>query len=105
MVIFSTTPLIRRRCGSWTSRAGRWKGVTLGFYQKEYRSEGYVVDAEAEFVVPTDDSGTATLPNRGITGFVTATGHQLRPNPFGEINVNRAERHLHRRDDGRLHEL
>jgi len=38
-------------------------------------------------VVTTDESGLAALPNRGITGIVTATGHQLRPNPFGEIDV------------------
>ena len=59
----------------------------MRFYQQDYRPEGHVVDAVPEFVLTTDDSGTATLPNRGITGFITATGNQLRPNPFGEIDI------------------
>lgn len=61
--------------------------VTLRFYQKELKEVGEVVDAVPEFVVRTDESGTAVLPNRGVTGIVTATGHQLRPNPFGVIDV------------------
>ena len=40
-----------------------------------------------EFELITDNSGVAFLPNRGVTGIVTATGHQLRPNPFGVIDV------------------
>ena len=47
----------------------------------------YVVDATPEFEVTGDESGRAVLPNRGHTGIVTATGHQPRPNPFGEINL------------------
>ena len=46
-----------------------------------------VVDATPEFEVTSDESGLAVLPNRGYTGIVTATGHQLRPNPFGLIDV------------------
>ena len=62
-------------------------GVTLRFYQLEPRESGHFVDTEAEFVVSTDESGAAVLPNRGITGIVTETGHQLKPNPFGVIDV------------------
>ena len=61
--------------------------ISLRFYQKELSDAGAILDAVPEFEVTTDDSGVAALPNRGITGIVTATGHQLRPNPFGEIDV------------------
>ena len=61
--------------------------IALRFYQKEVRGTGDALDAVPEFQVTTDDTGVAALPNRGITGIVTATGHQLRPNPFGEIDV------------------
>ena len=61
--------------------------ITLRFYQKEVQGSGDALDAVPEFQVTTDDSGVAALPNRGITGIVTATGHQLRPNPFGKIDV------------------
>ena len=61
--------------------------ITLRFYQKEVQGSGDALDAVSEFQVTTDDSGVAALPNRGITGIVTATGHQLKPNPFGEIDV------------------
>ena len=60
--------------------------VTLRFYQLELQEDGHIVDAIPEFVLTTDDSGQATLPNRGITGIVTTTGHQLKPNPFGMID-------------------
>ena len=46
-----------------------------------------MVDSVSEFEVTSDDFGRAVLPNRGYTGIVTATGHQLRPNPFGVIDV------------------
>ena len=59
-------------------------GVNLKFYQAN--GPGYVVDQTMEFEVTTGDSGIATLPNRGITGVLTATGHQLKPNPFGVID-------------------
>ena len=61
--------------------------VTLSFYQTEPVRGRPVVDATPEFEVTSDESGLATLPNRGETGIVTATGHQLRPNPFGHIDV------------------
>ena len=65
--------------------------VELRFYQSEEHQDGghflTFVDDVAEFNVTTDEAGIATLPNRGITGIVTATGHQLRPNPFGIISV------------------
>ncbi len=62
--------------------------VALRFYQYEYkRGEGHVLDAVPEFELTTDASGSVVLPNRGITGIVTETGHQLKPNPFGVIDV------------------
>ena len=65
-------------------------GVDLHFYQFEYESRRQFTDAIPEFQVSTDAQGLAVLPNRGITGIVTATGHQLRPNPFGVVdNVGR----------------
>lgn len=60
----------------------------LRFYQKEEQpGSGYIVDATPEFELTTNAVGVAALPNRGITGIVTATGHQLQPNPFGVIDV------------------
>lgn len=61
--------------------------VSLRFYQYELRPEGHILDATPEFALTTDAAGVALLPNRGITGIVTATGHQLKPNPFGLIDV------------------
>ena len=65
--------------------------VELRFYQLEEQQVGdeffSIVDDVVEFTVTTDESGNAPLPDRGITGIVTATGHQLRPNPFGIISV------------------
>lgn len=63
------------------------QNVVLKFYQYEHRTGKHVLDAVPEFEVITDSDGVAVLPNRGITGIVTATGHQLRPNPFGVIDV------------------
>ena len=61
--------------------------VALRFYQTEATAAGSILDAVAEFEVVTDSRGVAILPNRGITGIVTETGHQLKPNPFGRIDV------------------
>ena len=62
--------------------------VSLRLFQYEYkRGEGHVLDAVPEFELTTDHSGSVVLPNRGITGIVTETGHQLKPNPFGVIDV------------------
>ena len=62
--------------------------VALRFYQYEYKhGEGHVLDAVPEFELTTDNSGRVILPNRGITGIVTETGHQLKRNPFGVIDV------------------
>ena len=65
--------------------------VELHFYQLEVQPSGNehrpTIDDVAEFMVTTNDEGIATLPNRGYTGIVTATGHQLQPNPFGIISV------------------
>ena len=62
--------------------------VSLRLFQYEYKhDEGHVLDAVPEFELTTDASGSVVLPNRGITGIVTETGHQLKPNPFGVIDV------------------
>ena len=61
--------------------------VSMRFYQYEFQDGVQILDAIPEFTVTTDASGVAALPNRGITGIVTATGHQLKPNPFGHIDV------------------
>ena len=62
--------------------------ATLNFYQQEPGGgSGRVIDATAEFTVTTDGNGVAVLPNRGVTGNRTSTGHQLKPNPFGVIDV------------------
>ena len=61
--------------------------VALRFYQYELQEQGHLLDAIPEFELTTDSDGIAVLPNRGITGIVTATGHQLKPNPFGIIDV------------------
>ena len=67
--------------------------VTLRFYQLELIYQPHlqrsrqIVDDIPEFEVTSNESGLAVLPNRGYTGIVTATGHQLRPNPFGVVDV------------------
>ena len=61
--------------------------VDLRFYQLEEQVGGRKIDAVPEFVSRTNERGIAVLPNRGITGVVTETDHQLRPNPFGVISV------------------
>ena len=66
----------------------RLPNVSLRIFQYEYKSgEGHVLDAVPEFELTTDNSGSVVLPNRGIAGIVTETGHQLKPNPFGVIDV------------------
>ena len=58
----------------------------LSFYQMK---DGQIQDGPPDFVLPVT-SGSATLPNRptGLdTPFTTATGHTLKPNPFGRIDV------------------
>ena len=61
--------------------------VSLRFYQYELQDAGHILDVIPEFTLTTDAAGVAALPNRGITGIVTTTGHQLKPNPFGHIDV------------------
>ena len=75
--------------------------ATLRFYQRKWLGEDgpqieegslpiyetYFIGTIPEFEVTTDENGLAVLPNRGVTGPVTATEHQLRPNPFGLIDV------------------
>jgi len=67
------------------------ENVELRFYQLEVKAVGDehhpIVDDVVEFTVTTNKEGIAELPNRGHTGILTATEHQLRPNPFGVISV------------------
>ena len=66
-------------------------GTTLRFYQKGYSDQGeHLIDAIPEFSVTSDADGLALLPKRGVAGVRTATGHLLRPNPFGIIDVGGA---------------
>ncbi len=62
--------------------------VELQLYQQTYGGPyGRIIDTIPEITVSTDESGSVTLPNRGITGIPTSTGHLLRPNPFGIIDL------------------
>lgn len=62
--------------------------IDLRFYQQTYGGPfGRIIDTVPEFMASTDESGLVTLPNRGITGILTSTGHLLRPNPFGIIDL------------------
>ena len=55
--------------------------------QNEFGSDPPLqIDGTPEFQSINDHRGIVPLPNRGVTGKVTATGHQLRPNPFGVID-------------------
>ena len=46
-----------------------------------------MAERDPEFTVVTHESGSVQLPNRGGTGVRTSTGHLLRPNPFGLIDL------------------
>jgi CARDB len=46
-----------------------------------------IYDNVPEITGMTDGQGRLLLPNRSVTGAVTATGHRLRANPFGQIDV------------------
>ena len=46
-----------------------------------------MAERDPEFTVVTDESGSVQLPNRGGTGVRTSTGHLLRSNPFGLIDL------------------
>lgn len=53
-----------------------------------YQSERNVVEAEPVFVGETNVSGLILLPNRPVSStLTTATGHTLRANPYGSIDV------------------
>lgn len=54
-------------------------------YQKDLATEQ--IFPQPTFTGRTDRNGVMALPNRPVQGTTTATGHTLRPNPFGQINV------------------
>lgn len=59
--------------------------ATVSFYQKDLW--GQMFDNIPEITAQTDQNGQIHLPNRPVVGGTTATGHTLRPNPFGQIDV------------------
>ncbi|MGQ9681044.1 MAG: LamG-like jellyroll fold domain-containing protein [Anaerolineae bacterium] len=65
--------------------------VTIEMYQRQGPTDWadeMALDEVADVVVYTDHEGIALLPNRPVAGGVTtATGHTLRPNPFGVVDV------------------
>ena len=54
-------------------------------YQKDLATE--TIPTVPTFTGRTGADGMMALPNRPVQGVTTATGHTLRPNPFGQINV------------------
>lgn len=60
-------------------------GAAVALYQKDGASE--IFDDVPEITGTTDAAGRMALPNRPVIEFTTATGHSLRPNPFGQIHV------------------
>jgi len=72
--------------GAVFDAAGRpLEGVTVAFYQKDASTES--IDNIPEITELTDKRGIVVLPNRPVRGVTTATGHTLKPNPFGQIHV------------------
>lgn len=82
--LYSLPAMILIRC---TDREGVPIEVgTLSFYQMK---RGEIPDGEPDFTVSLIN-GSALLPNRdtGLPApFTTVTGHTLKPNPFGRIDV------------------
>jgi hypothetical protein len=60
-------------------------GAEVSAYQKDLATEA--IPTVPTFTGRTDANGVMALPNRPVRGVTTATGHTLRPNPFGQINV------------------
>ncbi|HYI12448.1 MAG TPA: CARDB domain-containing protein [Thermoanaerobaculia bacterium] len=57
----------------------------VALYQKDYNTQD--IDDAPEIVRTTNGSGLITLPNYPVIGYQTATGHTLKPNPFGQIDT------------------
>lgn len=60
-------------------------GAFVEMFQKDPDTE--VIDNQPEITGKTDANGILFLPNCPVEGVTTATGHTLRPNPFGQICV------------------
>ena len=60
-------------------------GAKVELFQKDAQTE--VIDNKPELTGTTSSSGIMRLKNRPVEGVTTATGHTLRPNPFGQIHV------------------
>jgi len=64
------------------------KGAPLADAEvRAYQKVEDTIPAEPTFTGRTDANGVMVLPNRPVHGVTTATGHTLRPNPFGQLNV------------------
>ncbi|MBI2870496.1 MAG: hypothetical protein HYY14_02170 [Candidatus Omnitrophica bacterium] len=59
-------------------------GAQIKLYQSSRKYKW--VDDVPEIEGVTDDDGTLLLPERPVDPVTTATGHTLRPNPFGQID-------------------
>lgn len=62
------------------------KNATVKLYQKSSVNES--IDNVPEITVTTNTNGIATLPNLNTPTVTTVTGHTLRKNPFGQIQVS-----------------
>jgi hypothetical protein len=60
-------------------------GAQVALYQKDAITEYF--DNTPEITGTTNGQGIISLPNRPVKGVTTATGHTLKNNPFGQINV------------------
>lgn len=60
--------------------------ANVALYQKD-AARGESFDNTPEITGKTDDLGLMLLSNQEAPSLTTATGHTLRPNPFGIINV------------------
>lgn len=57
----------------------------VNLYQRNASDDTY--DNTPEISGTTDANGMLTLPNRSVTTVTTATGHSLKANPWGQVNV------------------
>jgi hypothetical protein len=60
-------------------------GAAVSLYQKDAKTE--IFDNVPELTGTTDGQGVVQLTNRPVKGVTTITGHTLKANPFGQIDV------------------
>lgn len=62
--------------------------VQVALYQRQDDGSGIQIDNTPEITGTTDSDGRFQLPNRSVGGEITTrTGHTLRDNPFGVVDV------------------